>query len=736
MVVDDRNTYGEAKNVPTSTIPIEEVARYPLPGMAVPSELAFSPDDELITYLLSPMGNLTQQLYAFDPHTKVQSLLVAPPDGGTTEESISLEEALRRERRRQLELGVTQYAWATHASRIMIPMEGNVYVADGPNAPLRKIVDGNGTPAIDAQFSPDGRWVAYVQDEELYVVSADGGKPHQLTQGARDSGKTHGLAEFIAQEEMGRNNGFWWSPDGKRIAFTEVDETHIPVYRIVHQGKDVVGPDAQEDHHYPFAGKANARIRLGVVPVEGGEPIWMDLGEDDDIYLARVQWLPDGTLSAQLENREQTELELVRFDPYGGYRSTLLREKSDVWINLHDMFKALKQAGQEDWGGFIWASERTGFRHLYLYDKQGNLTRQLTDGDWMIDSIAGVDEEHEQVFFTATRDTPTESHLYAVSFSGGEPRRITRKPGMHVVVVDHTFERFIDVHSALDKPPTVTLCSLADGSALCTVYDRVDPRIDELALQPPELVAFQSGDGITLHGAIYRPPASFGTGPHATIVSVYGGPHAQLVTNSWRLTVAMRAQYLCSRGFLVFALDNRGSARRGLAFEAVIKHDMGHKEVEDQVAGVRWLIDHGLADPDRVGIYGWSYGGYMAAMCLARAADTFKVAVAGAPATHWDGYDTHYTERYMGTPQSNPEGYTASSVMHHVETITGKLLLVHGLIDENVHFRHTARLINALISARKSYDLLLFPDERHMPRKLADRVIMEERISDYFLQHL
>jgi len=704
--------------------------------MAIPGELAFSPDDRLITYLFSPEASLTRQLYAFDPQTGEQSLLVAPPGGGTTEENVSLEEALRRERQRQLELGVTQYAWAKHANRLLIPLQGNIYVQDGLDAPLGKIVESDGKPALDAQFSPDGNWVAYVRDAELYLVPAGGGEPRQVTQGARGTGRTHGLAEYIAQEEMGRRHGFWWSLDNKWIAFTEVDETHIPVYRIVHQGKDLVGEGAQEDHRYPFAGQANARVRLAVVPMEGGEPVWMDLGDDEDFYLARVQWLPDGSLSAQLENREQTELELVRFDPFTGHRSTLLRETSDVWINLHDMFKPLKRAHRDDGGSFVWASERTGFRHLYLYDQQGNLIRPLTEGPWVVDAIAGVDEDRKQVYFTAACDGPTESHLYAVSFAGGEPRRITYEPGMHTIVADHAFQRFIDVHHALDKPPAVTLRSLADGSVLRTIYDEPDPRVDELALQPPELITLQNRDGVTLYGAIYRPPAGFGAGPYPTLVSVYGGPHFQFVSNNWSLTSDMRAQYLCSQGFLVFKLDNRGGARRGLDFEGVIKYDMGHIEVEDQVDGAQWLIDQGLADPNRVGIYGWSYGGYMAAMCLARAPDTFKVAVAGAPVSHWDGYDTHYTEHYMGTPQSNPKGYAQSSVMHHVEKITGKLMLVHGLIDENVHFRHLARLVNVLISARKPYDLLLFPDERHTPRKLADRVFMEERIRDYFIQYL
>jgi dipeptidyl-peptidase-4 len=728
--------HGRLSDMPASAMPIEEVAKYPLPGMAIPGSLAFSPDDDVITYLFSPEGSLTRQLHVFDPDTGSARLLVTASDAVMTEEDIPLEEVLRRERQRQREVGVTQYAWARHASRILVPLHGDVYLLDGLDATLRKIVSNDGKPVIDPQFSPDGRQVAFVQDAELYVVGADGGEPRQLTQGARDAGTTHGLAEYVAQEEMDRHHGFWWSLDSRWIAFTEVDDTHIPVYRIVHQGKDSVGAGAQEEHRYPFAGQANAKVRLAVVSVDGGEPVWMDLGGDEDMYLARVQWLPDGSLSAQLENREQTKLEIVRFDPANGNRSPLLHEESEFWINLHNMFKPIKRPGGGDWEGFIWASERNGFRHLYLYDKRGKLIRSLTAGDWMVDDIVEVDERHEKIYFMGTRAGPTESHLYEVSFAGGELRQITYEPGMHSVVIDRNCRRFIDIHHALDQSPTITLRSISDGSVLCTIYDKVDPRIDQLELKPPELVTLQSRDGATLYAAIYRPPATYGPGPYPTIVSVYGGPHAQLVTNNWGMTVAMRAQYLRSLGFLVFVLDNRGSARRGLDFEGVIKHDMGHIEVEDQVDGVRWLVRNGLTDPERVAVYGWSYGGYMAAMCLARAPDTFSVAVAGAPVTHWDGYDTHYTERYMGTPESNPDGYVLSSVLHHVENIAGKLLLVHGLIDENVHFRHTARLVNALIAARKPYDLLLFPDERHMPRKLADRVFMEERIRDFFTHNL
>ncbi|HET8626770.1 MAG TPA: S9 family peptidase [Thermomicrobiales bacterium] len=712
-------------------IPPEDVARQPLPGMTAPDRFAFSPDDRLVTFLWSPDRTLTRQLYAYDPATQTQRLLVAPPGGGTTEENVSLEEALRRERQRQHAVGVTTYAWAERANRFLVPLAEGIFVQDGADAPLRRVVAAKGAPLLDPQLSPDGQWVAYVQDAELYIVPAAGGEPRQVTRGARGTGRTHGLAEYAAQEEMGRSHGYWWSPDGASLAFAEVDETQIPVYRITHQGKDAAaGEVPHEDHRYPFAGGPNARVRLGVVSVEGGEPVWLDLDPGDG-YLARVDWLPDGDLAVQVENRAQTVLDLLRCNPRTGRATPLLREASDIWINLHDCFTPLRTTG-----GFIWASERTGYRHLYLYDADGALVRPLTSGEWLVEAVAGVDEARGLVYFTGTRESPLESHLYVVPLAGGEPRRITREPGLHAVTLDHARERFVDLYQSPETPPAARLRALVDGAPLGTIADEPDPRVAALDLRPPEIVSLQSRDGATLYGAIYRPPARFGPGPYPTIVGVYGGPHAQQVSRSWRLTANMRAQYLSRLGFLVFTLDNRGSARRGLAFEAPLKHHMGGIEVRDQVDGVRWLVARGLADPARVGIYGWSYGGYMTAMCLLQAPETFTVAVAGAPVTQWDGYDTHYTERYMGTPQENPQGYEESSVLHHAGNLAGRLMIVHGLTDENVHFRHTARLVNALIAARRPYDLLLFPDERHSPRRLADRVYMEERIADYFRQHL
>jgi dipeptidyl-peptidase-4 len=711
--------------------PFEEVARIPAPGMAAPSDLNFSPDDRIVTFLYSPEMTLVNQLYAYDIETGERTILVQASELDAAEEGYSLAEALRRERMRQLSLGVTHYAWADLGSRIILSLQGGIYGKELPVGPLRKIVDQSIGQILAPQLSPDGQWIGFVLNSELYVAPFAGGEPRPVTTGARETGRTHGLAEYIAEEEMGRHQGFWWSPDSQWIAFCEVDETHIPPYRIVHQGVDFDGEIVQEDHTYPFAGQPNAHVRLGVISVRGGKPTWMDLGSDPDSYLARVNWFPDGSLVVQVENRPQTRLDLLKLDTRTGKARPLLTETSETWINLHDLLVPLKKQD-----GFIWASERTGFRHLYLFDAEGNLVRPLTQGEWMVDSLAGVDEEKGLVYYTASADSPLECHLYAVGLDGGTPRRITAEPGIHTVVIDHACKRFLDLYSNLYHPPSLTLRSLASVSQEVSILAENDPRIEATRISAPEIVALDNRKGDRLYGAIFRPPERFGLGPYPTIVYVYGGPHVQLVANDWKLTAAMRPQYLRQLGYLVFVLDNRGSARRGLAFEGTIKSKLGHPEVEDQVDGVRWLVQKGLADPQRVAVYGWSYGGYMAAMCLATAPETFKAAVCGAPVTDWDGYDTHYTERYMGLPQENEAAYFESSVLTQAGKMKGKLMLVHGLIDENVHFRHTARLINILIRARKPYDLLVFPDERHSPRRLEERVYMEENIRDFFLRNV
>lgn len=719
------------------TLTAEDVAHYPAPGTNAPTGIGFSPSGRWVSYLWSTDHTLQRSLFVLDLDTGDTRRLLGG-GGGVTEQNLTLEERLRRERARDLGQGVTSALWADEADRLLVPLPEGLHVLEPPEFEPRLVVDAEGGALLDPRLSPDGTRVAFVRDDEIHVADArahaGAGRERalrQLTSGAREAGVTHGLAEFVAQEEMDRLRGYWWSPAGTTIAFTEVDDRHIPVYRIVHQGSDAVGEGAQEDHRYPFAGGDNARVRLGLVSADGGEVVWVDLGTEWE-YLARVDWLDDHVLAAQVENREQTRLDVVAVDARTGTTKLLLREESDVWINLHDAFRPI-----DDGARFLWATERSGFRHLEIRaSSDGAMERVLTAGDWMVTAVAGVTAE--AVWFTGTRDSPLERHLYEVPLAGGEVRRVTDGGGTHAATVDGAHGRFVDLYSCLTSSPRASVRTLADGTEIQPLLpgDVVaeDPRLEGLELTPPDLTTVTTDHVVTLHVAIYRPA---GEPPFPTVVSVYGGPHAQQVTNSWGVTAAMRRQWLRSLGFLVVVADNRGSAGRGLEFEGAIRWDLGEVEVRDQVAVVDALAKRGLVDRARVAINGWSYGGYMSALCLAKAPQVFKVAVAGAPVTGWDGYDSHYTERYLGLPSANPEGYARSSVMSHLEGLRDRwLLLVHGLIDENVHFRHTARLANALNKARIPYELLLLPDERHSPRAEADRVYMEERIRDYLLAHL
>ena len=624
---------------------------------------------------------------------------------------------------------------------------------------------------------------------------------------------THGLADFIAQEEMDRYRGFFWNSNSSGILFVEVDESYVPPYRITHQGKDgTAGDEANyEDHRYPFAGANNPEIKLGYVPVDrdfilarkknerlvqryglrtghgdSGEISyvetlwdnvkWFEPPEEASEYLARVNWLFDGSACVQWQDRRQSKLILMKIDVETGASQFLHKEHSDVWINLHHMFKVLpnpihpNECLEDSSNGkksdfeagsfsFLFASERTGYRHLYLYtfipgDCSATLLRAVTAGEWMVDSIAGVDIENDLVYVTGTFDSPLERHLYALplktndsskqgansnnsvlnmkrgisqvmnSLNGSsrkqsqtdhappvsmetpsDPIRLTKEPGMHSITMDEDCRLFVDTNSDINRPPSSKVYATSNvmfqsPHLLFVLYDASRDLNDDFGatISSPDIISFPTSDGSqTLYATLYRPDSSLhGLGPYPLICGVYGGPHVQRVNRSWSQVADMRAQRLCSMGFAVVKCDNRGSARRGVEFEGAIKNNLGHVEVLDQVAAVRHLVMTGIVDPSRVGIYGWSYGGYLAAMCLCRAPDVFHVGVAGAPVTSWDGYDTHYTERYMGIPLENSSGYQQAAIFQHVQNMRGKLMIIHGLIDENVHFRHTARLINHL----------------------------------------
>ena len=684
--------------------------------MDAPGMVGFTPDSSAVTWLHAADGGLVRSLWRIDVESGERSVIAGPG----ADAPMSREEELLRERTRTRELGVASYSWARESDAPVLMIPGPTVRVSVDGEPLRELPGSEG--ALTPTLSPDGTQLSFVRGGELFVLAIDGSsESKQLTSGAED-GLTHGLADYIAQEEFGQLRGHWWSKDG-RIAYLRVDERHVAPYPIVHQGGNDVDV---ETHRYPFAGDENAHVSLWIVDIETGDSQELPLPEEDG-YLVRVAWwsTADGRqrLVAQWVDREQKRLQLIAFDRNDA--TALIDELQEPWINVSDDAQSLKD------GSFLWSSEASGFRHLSLHAPDGSVIRTLTDGDWMVDGVIGVDEDSGWVYFNSTRGSALERRVERVSLSGGEIETLSEPGGLHGASLSRDGKWLAMVSSSLNSAPTISLVA-TDGSERRTLYES-DVSADSLQLNAPELRTFSAADGTTLYGALYRPD---GDGPHPVLVAVYGGPHAQTVLDAWGLTVDLRAQYLAQQGYLVLKLDNRGMAGRGLEFEAHLHRRMGTIEVDDQAAAVEQLAGEGLADLECVGVYGWSYGGYMTVMSMLRRPELFKVGVSGAPVSDWDGYDTGYTERYMGTPQNNAEGYREGSLLTHADKLQGQLLLIHGGVDENVHFRHTARLITALTAADRDYDLLMFPEERHMPRDQAGLEYQERRVARYFERHL
>jgi dipeptidyl-peptidase-4 len=678
-----------------------------------------SPDGQWLSWLKSEASNQFKlDLWTAPTSGGEARLLILGEAVEPTGKALSAEEKARRERQRLSAVsGVVDYQWSEDSRRLLIPAGGALYLADPGDGKVERL-DEAGTGLTDGRLSPEGRYASYVRAQNLFVLDLATGRERALT--ASGAGAvSYGVAEFVAQEEMGRYTGYWWAPHDQAIAYARVDETPVETVERLEVGAQGVTLAPQR---YPRAGSPNALVSIFIQSLApGARPVQAHLGPDADIYVARVDWSADGTsLYVQRQSRDQTVLDLLKIDPATGASQVVLSEHQTPWVSLTDDFHPLKD------GGFIWGSGRSGSHQLYLYDSGGQIVRAITEGPVPhagggggagahAPGLVAVDEAKGVVFLMASEDTPIERQLYVVSYLHPDtPHALTRGHGWWTAVMPKAANVFVGYYSDPDTPPQTALYNL-EGERLRWIEENAltadHPFHPYAGRYPaPEFGVLKAADGEDLHFILQRPVGFDASRRYPAIVEVYGGPGVQSVQRAWR---GAAEKLFLEAGYVLFQLDNRGSANRSEAFEAAIAGRLGSVEVDDQVTGIDWLRTQSFIEPTRIGVSGWSYGGYMTLRLLTDPRTRLKAGAAGAPPTDWRAYDTHYTERYMGLPQARAGAYDASAVLPRLKDLGGRLLLLQGMADDNVLIDNSIAVMSELQALGTPFDLMLFPGQRH-----------------------
>ncbi len=699
-----------AQETPSNILTPERVFSSPSLNGPVAKGVSLSPDGQLVAFLRSREDNVdVQDLWAAptgegEPYKLIDARALVPDAG-----ELSEAEKARRERMRISARGVVEYAWDQQGRYILAPLEGDIFLASRADGKVRRLTE---TPAdeIDAKVSPKGNYVSWVRDQNLVIYDLATGKETPIT----DDGAgliTWATAEFIAQEEMDRDTGYWWSPDERYIALTRVDESPVdvvPRFEITGGGATMV------EQRYPRAGRPNALVELYVRDLQSGARVKVDLGANTDIYLARVDWSHDGkTLYVQRQSRDQKTLDLLSVDPATGASRVILSQKAEAWVDLNNDFHVLPD------GRFIWSNEDSGWRHLYLYDRNGRQLRAITHGDYPVKHLDGVNEQTGEVYFTASmrdgKELPIEQQMFRASLNRTvDPVAVTPAGGWWNVSVNGPATAYVGNYSDPATPPQSALYRI-DGTRIRWIEEnRLDadhpfaPYVSRL--RAPEFGTMQS-HGETLVWRMTTPPDFDPSKKYPVVMQVYGGPGTGAgVQKSWQ---PLTNQLLTEAGYIVFRVDNRGEGDRSQAFETSIYRRLGIPAVEDQALAAKWLKTLPYVDGDHIAVMGWSFGGFLSLLTLTDPDAGLASALAGAAPTEWSLYDTHYTERYMSTPQDNPDGYAATDILPRLDDLTGRLLILHGMADDNVIFGNATRVIDALQAKSTPFEMMLYPGQRH-----------------------
>ena len=617
-----------------------------------------------------------------------------------------------------------------HAALAIHCVEDLYYYRLGSEEAVR-LTHETGTEEI-AEFSPDGESVAFVRDHNLHVVGIESQIETPLTQGGGPD-LLFGKLDWVYQEEIydrGNFQAYWWSPDSSRIAFLELDESEVQAFTVVDHLPTRLDLEVVR---YPKAGDPNPKVRLGIVRPPNGEIVWVDTSEyrQADHLIVRVGWTPDSKRVVFLvQDREQTWLDINLADLDTGSVSTLAHETSPAFVDV-DL------SGAPHWladGSFLWLSGRTGFHHLYHFGSDGALHRQLTDGEWEVRQLYGVDEENGYVYFSASKDSPIEDHLYRSHLDGSNLERLSQRSGNHSATFNSTFSLYLDTWSDIQTPTKVFL-HRADGTELRVIDANEVGALEEYQLAKVEFLQVPTPDGFEMEAALIKPP-DFDPGRKYPVLQYnYGGPHAPVVRNAWGGVRHMWFRFLAQEGYVVWMCDNRSASAKGVKPMWEAYQRLGEIELRDIEAGLAWLKQQPWVDASRIGIYGGSYGGFMAAFALTHS-KSFRVGIAWAPVADWHLYDSIYTERFMRTPQNNAEGYEATSVIAAAADLHGAFLLMHGTMDDNVHLQNSLKLAHALQMAGKDFQLMLYPTSRHGLRQPTQRYHLYRLMTRFLRENL
>ena len=581
--------------------------------------------------------------------------------------------------------------------------EATYYLHNLQIGTTRRLADGD-VPQSNAAFSPDSRKVAYVMGHDIYVYDIDKGRTRQLTRDGSDD-IINGQADWLYEEEFGITLMYEWSPDGTAILYLRFDQGHVRTYVL----KDELGQYPELTMiRYPKVGERNAIVKLGVVSVKGGRTRWLDIGPEKDIYIPRLFWTGrEGEAVFYRLDRAQQHLELVLADARTGKTTVAAVQTDSTWVDVTNDLHFI-----DDGRRFIWTSEESGFRHIYLHDLETGSKQALTSGDWEMSRIVAVDDEGQAIYFSGKQDGMVEQHVYRVGFDGGDLQRLTPSGGWNSMQLAPDFAHYILRHSDRNTPTKVSLHNAAGERVRWFVEDPPDT-LAEVDLAEWEFFTLTTTDGADLNAVILKPRDFNPRKKYPTLIYTYGGPGSQVVTDSWGGSRGLWYQYLAQEGYVVLSVDNRGTGARGKAFKNLAYGDIGKWARRDQTEAARWIGRQSWGDPERVAIWGWSGGGYLTSLCLTAEAEHFKCGIAVAPVTDFRLYDTAWTERYMGLLPVNKAGYDSADVLSYVDRYQGGLLIVHGTGDDNVHPQHTWQLVEKLAAADKPFDMLMYPGKNH-----------------------